>query len=812
MGIIQAIVNIVSNAGAIAGIAGGTTSLSLMGTAVVTTAIYGGNALSKSLASKRESPSNSPTYQFSALQTQTNNQLPIPLIYGENKVAGNRLWQQYRSGNTIIDRIVAFGEGPVDSISDIRLNDLPISQVSGVSYRLYTGLPGQNVDTIVPGDLTKRLNTVGSLKNLCYIALSVTANEKIRGDYNMTAIVKGRKVRIYSTPDTYSVDYSNNPAWCLLDFLTCYNGCGIGLSATGERDDEKIKELIDLNSFIEAASFCDEPIDLPGEEGKTLPRFSFNMIIDSQSQRREIIEEFKKACRGVLTVKGKQLQLKIDMPQSTVKTISSNDIIAGTEQFYSLPKEENYDRIVIKYRSKAQEWAICEAIAEKPVFDSIPPIEHSVNIYSVTEHNQASRLAWYYLNKVGKERAFGYFETDYRAFDLEIGDLIEFSDNLMNYSAKPVKVTKVIDKNDGTFGVSWREYDEAVYSDNLGSIEPVFTLCALNDNYITPPDVEGFYATIMVSAINLLWTSFSDTSITYEIRMGETWENSSLVASNVGSNTLFVPISSTGLKKFMIKAKSRYNFYSKTESVAVLYVENIPTVNTILNENLLEAKNGLLIGAKAYNSVIKHKASGFWQKLMPKEPQTPFSDSNNKWSEICTTSESSFTTAIYDIKDRFTSLLTLTSQFIKTSDSQNLSVQITTSIDGLGWCDWEIFNNGSYDFRYYRMKFIVQNPENKPWALTKAYLSIDVPDRDEIYKNILVSNQQTGVTITFATHEQSKIKKDFLTTPSIVANITGSYVGYCVITQKSPQSLTVKTFSDNNTPIAATCDIHVKGY
>ncbi|MEI8378149.1 MAG: hypothetical protein WCF95_06390, partial [bacterium] len=381
MGIIEAIVGIVV-ASSIGAIGAGTIGLSLIGQTILTGVIYGGTAISRSLASKKESHSNSPTYQFNTLQTQTNNQLPIGLIYGENKIAGNRLWQQYRDNNTVIDRIVAFGEGPIEAIEDIRLNDIPLSDIQGVNYRLYNGTGTQITDSIVGTTLNDRISKVGSLKNIAYIAISVTASEKIRGDYNLTTVAKGRKIRIYSSENDFTLAYSNNPAWCLLDILTAYNGCGIGLGADGAKDDEKIKEFIDINSFIEAAAFCDEPV-----EGT--PRFSFNMIIDSQSQRQEILEEFKKSCRGALTIKGKKLQLKIDSNALACKTIFAKDIIAGTEQFSTLPKDENYDRIMVKYRSKANEWAICEAIAEKEIFDNIPPIEHTVSIYSVSDHNQA---------------------------------------------------------------------------------------------------------------------------------------------------------------------------------------------------------------------------------------------------------------------------------------------------------------------------------------------------------------------------------------------------------------------------------------
>jgi predicted phage tail protein len=117
MGIVEAIVGIVATA-AIGSIGAGTVGLSVLGASMVAGVIYGGNAIVKGLSGKKESYSSSPTYQFNTLQTQTNNQLPIPIIYGENKIAGNRLWQQYRNNNTIIDRIIAFGEGEIDSISE----------------------------------------------------------------------------------------------------------------------------------------------------------------------------------------------------------------------------------------------------------------------------------------------------------------------------------------------------------------------------------------------------------------------------------------------------------------------------------------------------------------------------------------------------------------------------------------------------------------------------------------------------------------------------------------------------------------------
>ena len=63
--------------------------------------IYGGMALSATLATRKpDFTLQSPTYQ-GKLQTQTDQNLPVPLLYGTVKLAGNRIWQD-ENGITIM--------------------------------------------------------------------------------------------------------------------------------------------------------------------------------------------------------------------------------------------------------------------------------------------------------------------------------------------------------------------------------------------------------------------------------------------------------------------------------------------------------------------------------------------------------------------------------------------------------------------------------------------------------------------------------------------------------------------------------------
>src|SRR5210317_577267 len=87
-------------------------------------------------------------------------------------------------------------------------------------------------------------------------------NPQYRGAPNITYLVKGRKVRkitdngggSYTLNSTY--EYSNNPAYCLLDYLL-NNDFGRGLT-TSE---------IDLESFYNAASVCDSDVVVDAMNG-----------------------------------------------------------------------------------------------------------------------------------------------------------------------------------------------------------------------------------------------------------------------------------------------------------------------------------------------------------------------------------------------------------------------------------------------------------------------------------------------------------------------------------------------------------------
>ena len=538
--------------------------------------LYGGVALSRSLASKKQSGlDSSPTYASPVLQTQTNNQLPVAIFDGERTLAGNMIWQD---GTTTIKKLISFCEGEVQSITGIKLNDIAIEDIAGATYTVYLGTSTQQIDSRVTGSTNaERAEIVGSLKYIAYVAITVPKSDKIDINFNCTAYVKGRKIRQYTDENSYFTAYTRNPVWQCFDALTSYNGEGIGLKNDGTQDNDIIKDVFDIQSFIDAAAYCDAMvfyyqlttnltgnnndlifkarsstdsdltvtyvnpgtanatafIELSGknitvnlatngssvitttasdiislvnnnadvlalvhvyvadsndgsgvvtamtkttfspDDGST--RFACDLILDSYISTRDAIEEYKKNCRGCITLKGYKLQFKLDMPGTSVKVFTTEDIIKGSEKFWTIPREEHYDILTLNYTSDEHEYSKVGARAELATYQNEPGIEHEVDILSITNFEQAARQAWYYLNDKRLCPNFGCFQTDFRASDLEIGDIITLSDLLMGFISLNVKVVKVIDDNTGVFEVYWRIYSDDLYTDEQGSQLPTIT-------------------------------------------------------------------------------------------------------------------------------------------------------------------------------------------------------------------------------------------------------------------------------------------------------------------------------------------------
>lgn len=799
----------------------------------------------------------SPAYRFGALQTQANNCLCVPIVYGKARAAGNKIWQS--SGTDTFKALVCFAEGEINGFSDVRINDILTtdSALNGCSYTAYVGNGTQSIDDRVTGNTqADKAELVGGLKHTAYLALTIKSGTKVTNNYmDVSAVLKGKSVRVYSDTSTYTTEYTNNPIWCILDFLTCYNGCGLS------HDD------IDIQSFIDSASYCDEkinPVDATGtvsvtsgkstvtgsgtkftdevkvgdevtinSESKIVTavssntsltvdsnfsasassqtmvvkdtRYALNLILDTRKTRQDWLNEMLITCRGFLVYKGDKAGIIIEQDQDSVQSFTQDDIIADSETFWTTPKEQRCDIFKVRYLDPDHRYARAFAVAEADEFLNDPPIIQEIVALGITSFKQASRLAWFYLNQANTCDKFISFTTTHKALDRTPGDIIDITSTFMGYVNKKLVVVNMTETQEGQIQLVCREYNSALYNDTLGSVAPVLNTVDLDDVLSKPDDVQNLSSAQNLNSIMLSWQPISNSQAKYEIREGTSWTESRIIAQDLTGTDYTVLNIQKGTYKYWIKAVNNYGNYSDNATLSTVVVSDIQETNTIVHENILDddLSSGTLVNCVTANnkvalsSIINWSSSGTWDNTDKEYAPDGY------WGASCE-STGSYTTKVYDIGAILDSIISINYDLSSTDNDNNCIIEWKYSEDNINWSEWELFAQGSKTFRYYQFKVTLNAPNNNYAALTNFIVNIDVPDRDMYFEDQEITTAADGVTVNF--------EPVFSNTPAVVANISDGTNGYCVVATKSASQATVKAYNNSGTTITAKVDIRVKGY
>lgn len=463
------------------------------------------------------------------MATETSNTMPIPIIYGTVKNAGNLIYSKLWDNNQRVAKLIVFCDGKIKGIRDIKLDDIDInsSDFEGVSYNTYVGDGEQLIDSRVDGGTNSlRAQKVGGLKYDAYVALEAKANDNLSGNFNVTAMIDGKIVKCYTSETEYTEEWSNNPAWCVLDFLTCYNGVGLDI------------DEIDIPSFLEAAKFYDDK------------DYTLNICLDETQSRLDWVSNMLNCCRSSLVYKNGKYSLFVEKEDEVVQSFDP-DSINNLELWWS-PMEEIPDRIYVQFIDPDNEWVKVNAQAEAPNPLRKQPRIETYELYGVTNFDQASRLAWFYLNQAITCKMYVRFSTDRRALNRTVGDVISLTDYITEFQDKQFRIIKIADKQDGGIELTCREYNPNIYSEEKGATEPVINNSTLADPTEPPPAVvyldnkQEYYILpnkVVVSRIFIKYT-YPDyfysrgVRVWYRLQGDETWSFGGIFDD--GSNTAVI--------------------------------------------------------------------------------------------------------------------------------------------------------------------------------------------------------------------------------------------------------------------------------
>lgn len=314
-------------------------------------------------------------------------------------------------------------------------------------------------DSVAPSNYTD----VGGYPKMAWLDMNFVVSNELNGNPSVSCFVKGRKV--YDTRTGKTV-YSTNPAMCLRDFILSKRfGLGKWIS----------KDNIDEDSFKEVADYCDEVITYKGSSGETISckRYELNIVIDQKQSALDWIGDILGNFCGFLVCSQDKLFLRVEKPEAIAYKF--NDSNASNLSVSPLALDDTPNKYSVSFIDPLNNWnsveAIVEDFADQKNRGKI--IEKSVTLEGTTSQNQALRLARFYRDYNAICFKTISFKTGQQAMHLEPGDIVEFSFHNV-FKNEPFRITEIKENNDGTFEISARNYNKAIYSDYLGSTIQVY--------------------------------------------------------------------------------------------------------------------------------------------------------------------------------------------------------------------------------------------------------------------------------------------------------------------------------------------------
>lgn len=408
---------------------------------------------------------------------------PIPVVYGEALVGGRMVDIRVDPDDEKNQfAVVAWCVGSEDGTGIEGLEAYWLDQTPDVDERFYdntehlvtpTGYAG-SVDQQVDETLNVKYPEAWPLESQGrYIAYTVFFCKTRQGKLDTApqswlCLLKGRKV-LDTRDDTWK--WSQNPALCIRDFLLSK------MVGWGEIIDST---MIDEQSFIDAANYCDEVVSIPGESTQT--RFTCDVALNGSLG--ENLEALLSTCRGRIIFQGGKLRLSIRHPGNPVAfELTPDNIIRGTTTFSRRGARRVPNSVRFTYSAMTEigstnpnpqpsdgVWPRPGTVNEMLSADNGFVNELAVNLPGTHDKIRAEQLAMVACRETRADAGVELTATE-AALVLQTDDIVLLTHDTPGWDQKPFWVDAVVPvAGDGTVRLVLSEYDEQAYE-----LDPQFT-------------------------------------------------------------------------------------------------------------------------------------------------------------------------------------------------------------------------------------------------------------------------------------------------------------------------------------------------
>lgn len=446
-------------------------------------------------------------------------------------------------GRRNLYRAVALCEGPVEEIKNVIVdgtgyNDEKFTKRTNQHWDCYahngdgennqftpwtTGQDSPaNPGVLSQWDSTKAASYIAMAYENCYLGGKSPA---FQGEPSTKYLVKGRKIydpredgtiagqtgsQRHDDESTWA--YSNNPALCVLDYLTATR-YGKGLDIAD----------IELSTFIAAADACDEQVEIPAPltntTGQTqtyydpftgssteaavnaavatyrnqqvstvvsgthyINRFSMNIALDPSSSILDNVNEMLNSFKANLLYVNGQYRLHMDGVETSAMSITDDDI-NGTINITNGSREDRLNHVKINFVNANKQhkedtvaWPKLDSqtYADYVAEDNGEELHEEISINGITDYYQAEDLAEF-LVRDSRNNLTLNLGLSPRFAVLVPGDVVDVTTTAGNYANQYFRVQQVtVDPNTLNVKATLRQYDSSVYTwDSSRGNEPL---------------------------------------------------------------------------------------------------------------------------------------------------------------------------------------------------------------------------------------------------------------------------------------------------------------------------------------------------
>lgn len=430
-------------------------------TAVLTIAAgFAMSALSQLLAGGAEEGNARTQSSRGQLINTCDSQLPLPLVYGRQRIGINRVYAGLSGDdNKYLHIIGTLCEGEIEGLVSIAgvpqlfLSDKIYTDYGdSVYYEFFIGSSTQSVCASLHAAIPEWTDP---LKNTAYIYIRLSYDaDKFQNVPEITCLIDGLK--IYN-PATSTTAFSNNPAFCARDFM----------ARTSKRGGMEINALRSSDDLvIGSASYC------------TTKGWTCDICLLDNNAAVDNLQQILSCFRGDVIYGDVEFKMKYtDLNyEASVMDINEDDIIEnGGASTLTIVQPDIFDTpnaVKIKYVNADKKYQLDDYILSDPAAVLIDGDYREKEIYLRGTVGQATamKMANYFLERLRANKSIT-FGMGSRGMALEPFDIIRVSVAAYGWALKMFRVLETHATPEGTVAISAVE-EFATFYDDTYNITP----------------------------------------------------------------------------------------------------------------------------------------------------------------------------------------------------------------------------------------------------------------------------------------------------------------------------------------------------